>query len=85
MDIKIVKQEKEDLEIELDDNALPTVLANNLMQRDIDAVFYNPHPLIPGSRLRVKTKKPLKELKTSIEEVEETISEFKEQAKEEIE
>ena len=84
MDVKIIEQTKQELEIEIDDDVLPNVLANNLIKKKVDAYFYDPHPLLPGFRLNISSSKAKTDLKKAVGDVEKDLKEFSKLLKKEL-
>ncbi len=76
MDVKIIKNKKDSLEIEIDDNIILPVIADTLIKNGVDAYFYNPHPLLPGFRLHIDSDKPIGTLKNAIKIVKDNLNEF---------
>lgn len=70
MKVSIVEKKDGLLEIECDDKVLPNALLGVLMANKVDAYAYEPHPLLPGYRLHIEAKDPLKELNSAIKTVE---------------
>jgi DNA-directed RNA polymerase subunit L len=70
MKVSIMEKKDNLLDIEFDDKVLPNALLGVLMANKVDAYAYEPHPLIPGYRLHIEAKDPMKELNTAIKTVE---------------
>ncbi len=70
MKVSIIEKKDSLLDIEFDDKVLPNALLSVLMANKVDAYAYEPHPLLPGYRLHIEAKDPLKELNTAIKTVE---------------
>ena len=70
MKVSIIEKKDGLLDMEFDDKVLPNALVGVLMANKVDAYAYEPHPLIPGYRLHIEAKDPMKELNTAIKTVE---------------
>lgn len=70
MKVSIVEKKDGLLELEFDDKVLPNALLGVLMANKVDAYAFEPHPLLPGYRLHIESKDPMKELNTAIKTVE---------------
>jgi DNA-directed RNA polymerase subunit L len=84
MDVKIILNEKNVLEIELDtDHSLAQVLAEKLNQdKDVDFAAYKvDHPMVAKPRLYVRTKKgdPTKIVLEKVKELKKEVAEFRKQ------
>ncbi|OYT54793.1 MAG: hypothetical protein B6U72_01625 [Candidatus Altiarchaeales archaeon ex4484_2] len=76
MDVAIIEDDKEKLEIEINDSTLPNALATRLARNRIDAYFYNPHPLLPGYRIHIESKNGKEDLKKAINDLKGDIEEI---------
>lgn len=69
MEYEVIEKGKDFLEIEVTDKALPNALLPILHEMGVDAYAYDNHPLVPGYRLRVVAKDPVKELKKAADKL----------------
>ncbi|MEA1924474.1 MAG: hypothetical protein U9M95_01245 [Candidatus Altiarchaeota archaeon] len=76
MEVTLIQDDKENLEIEINDSLLPNVLATRLARNRIDSYFYNPHPLLPGYRVHIESKDGKEDLKKAINDLEKDIGEL---------
>ena len=85
MEVKVIKKEKNVLELEFDgaDQSLAQVLAQKLNEdKDVEFAAYKlEHPLIAQPRLVVRTKKgdPSKLLLSKLKELKDEVADFKKQ------
>lgn len=70
MKVSIIDKKDGLLDVEFDDKVLPNALLSVLMANKVDAYAYEPHPLLPGYRLHIEAKDPMKELNSALKTVE---------------
>lgn len=63
---KIIEKKKDSLEIEFYSKSIPHALASTLSESGVDAYTYEPHPLIPGFRLKIEAPNPEAALKKAV-------------------
>lgn len=77
MEFKFVEKKKEVVELEFDEKEVPVALVGVLLNNDVDAYWYEPHPLIPGFRIHIEADDAQAELKKAVKALGSEWSEFK--------
>jgi DNA-directed RNA polymerase subunit L len=77
MEFKFVEKKKDVVELEFDEKEIPVALCGVLSANDVDAYWYEPHPLIPGFRLHIEAADAQAELKKAIATLGAEWSQFK--------
>lgn len=66
MDISIVEKTGDKMEIEFQNKEAGICLVSELLDAEVDAYGYTPHPLIPGYRVCVESENHEKDVKKAI-------------------
>ena len=66
MEFKFVEKKKDMIELEFDEKEIPLALSGALLKNDVDAYWYEPHPLKVGFRLHIEADDAMGELKKAI-------------------
>jgi len=77
MEFRFVEKKKDVVEVEFDEKEMPVALVGVLLESDIDAYWYEPHPLIPGFRLHIEADDAMGEFKKAVTRLNREWSEFK--------
>jgi DNA-directed RNA polymerase subunit L len=74
---KVIEKGKDVLEVELDDKTIANLVVSELSGAGVDAACYEPHPLFPAMRIKIKSKTAEKDLKSAVVSLEKKVSELK--------
>ena len=66
MEFKFVEKKKDVIELEFDEKELPIAITAILLKNDVDAYWYEPHPLKVGFRLHIEADEAMAELKKAV-------------------
>ena len=77
MQYTVVEKTKGLLEVELDDKTMASILFSELTGSGVDAENYEPHPLFPVTRLKIKSANPEKDLKAAVASTEKKVAKLK--------
>ena len=77
MEFRFVEKKKDVIELEFDEKETPMALVGVLSENGVDAYGYEPHPLIPGFRVRIEADDAKAELKKAVDSLDTQWSQFK--------
>jgi DNA-directed RNA polymerase subunit L len=77
MEFKFVEKKKDTVVLEFDEKEIPLALTGVLLKNEVDAYWYEPHPLKVGFRLRIDAPDAQKELKKAVSGLDEEWSQFR--------
>jgi hypothetical protein len=66
MEVKFIEKKKDVVELEFDEKEIALALAGVLLRSEVDAYWYEPHPLKPGFRLHIDAHDAPAELKKAV-------------------
>ena len=69
MEFKFVEKKKDVVELEFDEKDTPVILVGALLRNDVDAYWYEPHPLKKGVRVHIDADDAQKELKKAVSDL----------------
>jgi len=77
MEFKFVERKKGVVELEFSEKEVAIALSSVLLRNDVDAYWYEPHPLLHGFRLHVEAEDAFGELKKAVSGLDSEWSEFR--------
>ena len=77
MEFKFVEKKKDYVELEFDEKEVPLALVGMLIQNDVDAYWYQPHPLKKGFRVHIDGEDAQKDLKKAVATLDGEWNQFK--------
>lgn len=76
---ELIQKTDKDIEIESPvAREIPNLIRKKLIEKDIDAYTYTPHPLLNGPRIHIRSSNPVDDLISASKDVENDLKEFKE-------
>ena len=66
MEYKFIEKKKGVVEVEFDEKAVPVALVGVFANNNVDAYWYEPHPLKKGFRLHVEAEDAMGEFKKAV-------------------
>ena len=77
MEVKFLEKKKDMVELEFIEKDVPVALVGALLRNDVDAYWYEPHPLKKGFRVHIDADDAPKELKKAVTNLASDWSTFK--------
>ncbi|MFH1054651.1 MAG: hypothetical protein V1744_01005 [Candidatus Altiarchaeota archaeon] len=77
MEFKIVEKKKDVVVLEFDEKDVPVALVGALLRNDVDAYWYEPHPLKKGFRVHIEAEDAMKELKKAVSDLDSEWTQFR--------
>jgi hypothetical protein len=76
VEFEFIEKKKGIVELEFNEKEVPVALSSVLLDRGVDAYWYEPHPLKPGFRLHVEADDAMGELKKAVSSLDSEWSQF---------
>jgi DNA-directed RNA polymerase subunit L len=70
MEFKFIEKKKDIVELEFYEKEVPLALVSALLKNNVDAYWYEPHPLKPGFRVHIESDDAQADLKKAVPDLE---------------
>jgi DNA-directed RNA polymerase subunit L len=77
MEVKFLEKKKDTVELEFTEKDVPVALVGALLRNDVDAYWYEPHPLKKGFRVHIDADDAPAQLKKAVNDLASDWSAFK--------